>query len=589
MKESIQTKKYQYHIILSFFLSVLIFLLFFISFEKNKFIPVHFHSWYSTYHIAYRFYGLDILERMKDDYKFIFEYANIISIYTTDRLMGTLFGIFFTLIHTFNLTYIRVFNFILIMICIIITLYFVKKRAPNDPRDIYFASLAWFTPYIIHLMRGGESFLYGMCFLFFYFYCITINYEHKRWNISVLSGILLLLAYASHRIMIIYASTMFVHVAFVFIVLVKNKKLIHYLNFLIASLIGLIPLILYYYAFKKHDFIECNVLMPILLDTPYLKVELLLAIDAFPMLIGSAGMLILIFSPFILKRLLQPVHKQSLLNIYLFDIIPLTFLLLPVVIIVLFSQCMDLDFLWYTPIIPLVLVLCVRIFHQLPSLFKTLILTIKLLVISMLLINNVFLCDVRSYIHTLYPYPHNRTLRRFCSRFFIHPYLSHNIDRLCYLHNYKNINILITNLFAKLDRTHHFIYVFPEGKTKLFNTLIETYAITHNKRILYSNELPSFSAPDTLYIALVADRSRLSIKDTSNPLFFEQFAWNNKNELAFLKPYLIKSSMYYTIPIDMFLPRRTVTIFKMHFGLKKYSRALLHADLPPYLRNLYIE
>ncbi len=595
MNIDIQKKRYKYHIAISFLLAIIILYLFFISFEKNKFIPVHYHSWNSSYRIAHALYTLNIFDNIRENYNFIF----ILAGHKANKFIGILFGIYFTIIHKFDLTHILIFNFTLILLCIILTVKLIKKRETYDFRDVFFASLVWFTPYVIYLMRSGQNYFYAMCFLFFYFYCLTINYEHKKLSLSLLSGLLLSLAYASHRIMLLYASVMFILSAILFIIIIRNKKIYQHINFLISSFVGLIPLLPYYYYYKKINFLEPEIKWRILRYQGYsLKENLLFTINDVPLLLGGIAVLILVLSPFLLKNLLQVVHKKSFVNIYLSIIIPISFLLLPLFIILLFTNLIDFVLIWYAPVIPFVIVLCLNIFHQFPSILKTIVITIKLLVILLILINNIFLCDINNYFANLYPCSNNNGLCKFrniCFNNFVFPWAAPNIDLLCYFQNYKDINILILDLFNKLDKTPSFMYIYPEGSPRLFNTLIETYAIKHNKKFLRSylledDFIPSH-VPNTIYIGLVADSSLLSIKDTSNYLLYENLFWLNKNQLNFLRPYLKVNSIYHIIPMHMFIPDKIIVIFKSYVDLKNKDEfhAFINTKFPSELSIAFIE
>jgi len=390
---------------------------------------------------------------------------------------------------------------------------------------------------------------------------------------------------------------MFILSAILFIIIIRNKKIYQHINFLISSFVGLIPLLPYYHFYKNINFLEPEVMWRSLANGGGpLKEKMLYAINGSPFLVGATCILILIFSPYASKYFLK--NKKNIISIYIFIIIPVSFLLLPTVIILLFSQFINLPIMWYTPVIPFVIVLCINIYRQIPSILKTFIITIKLSCILLILINNIFLCNINNYFANLYPRSNNKKLcefRNICHRFFVFPWSIHNINILCYMRDYKDINILITNLFTKLDRISSFMYIYPEGRSRLFNTAIETYAIKRNKKFLHphiaSDKFTPSNIPDTLYIGLIADRSLLSIKDTSNPLLFEKLLWIDENQVNFLKPYLKSSSIYHIIPIDIFEPKKMVVIFKFQLDLKNEHEfyELLNINLPGELNIVFIE
>ena len=175
--------------------------------------------------------------------------------------------------------------------------------------------------------------------------------------------------------------------------------------------------------------------------------------------------------------------------------------------------------------------------------------------------------------------------------FLPHPRLLNNADILCYLNDNKNNNILIANFFEKMDKTPNFIYLYQEGMTRMFNTLIETYAVTRNKKLLYPNQCSPARLPDTVYITLVADRNILTIKNDSNILFFKYLSWTDEIQIDFLKQYLKYNKILYTIPIETYDSRKCLIIFKINFDIinGKDSQRLIDAYLPHDMRTLRIE
>jgi len=538
-------------------------LLFFIAYERNKFCAIHLHSWHESLATAYHFYRHNLLLlffRNVDAYR---EHTSLFQSHAPDYFIGIVFGIFFSTLKTYSLVALRFINVVLITICSFLTLRSYAQRTDNTLVR-YATVLLWITPCTINLMRISQNFFYGMFFLAMVFFVFAKHYTFKNVGASIGLALLLAASFLSHRIMILYSSFLYVHILFIFIYFIKKKTHQQWITFTIFSLFGLSPCLFFLYRLTQ----------TLHLHTPPVQTNTLSLINHIThftglMLynVGITGIVLLALSPvfFIANR-----KKKLSLSLCIRTLIPFNFVCLSVCFYLIFNHQFVMKYVFFVPTIPFFILFFLECFNALPKLLAKSLLTIKVLVIILFLLNNVFLLDLRP---TLNVYSRSRSIKL---GNLIYPMLIElNVETKDYMRDMRTTNHDALKLFTQLNDLGPFYHVMLCNFESHYNSLIETYTTQYNKKYIpWENPLVDKYSLEahTILISKIVDRRRLGTNPPSaknmDAFFFNE---SNTRLSANIMAYLNNFQTVGTVNLDAFIPHASIYFFKVQ--ITKENRA----------------
>lgn len=461
-----------------------------VLFLLNRPLLFDFHSWYGSLSLGHLFFNT------LRDYGCTF--SNLLfSIshnyyHTINPFSGILIGGVSFFIGHIDLNLIFITNSLfLLMFCVMIT----KSGIIRCRRlDVYiFAALIALSPEMIGLSRAVQTFYYSTFFLFTAFICLIQSQKRNSRFLLLLSSLFICSTILTHRLMLLHASFL---ALFGLIFAVKQKKA----SFISIALLPLLPAGAYAAYYISIGFADHELISP--KTAPYLSRMITNLMD-----------IITIFGPTITACLIcGAVYGLAIMIIRGFKVSfsrdPLIHkCILMLIPIITFSSLMhykaEAFLFWFVPSVPFIMLICVRIFEKLPNIFKGLLIAIKILSLSILILNTSLSANIHIYFTELTANDHIQNSFDIFHFLFRGGHMS-PFDYTGYINN--NIpREAIEKAYYELNKHEKFLFAFAELRSKPANTLMESYVLNRNKRLrkLFNNNPEKH---DTMFISIAALR-----------------------------------------------------------------------------------
>jgi len=203
-----------------------------------------------------------------------------------------------------------------------------------------------------------------------------------------------------------------------------------------------------------------------------------------------------------------------------------------------------------------------------PSVTQTILLTIKIISISLLLLNNIFLIDITTYGTTLYARLSDLYLKTALHASFSKEEISfaNAPEYRIFLSDKNNLTISINNLFNKWNSQIPFIAIsnsLHDDVTQ--NTLLHTFITKYNKRIVnHKIACTRRYPPNYIYIIATDWSYQFTFSQwPDNTNIFESFAGEDADLLSFLEPYMTKRYLHHMINFGSYHFEHAYYIFRV--------------------------